>query len=429
MFTRKRLVRALSQRADEHQHASFLERAQVERGENEARGRVALGAYLAARLIDRVIRSTGSTDDEDAIRWQYQTTREYLVGLPPDDGEARCVSELITAASNATGDRLRRVREALQRYSAYLEREDRPAEALDMLRLSAASCRDTIAPADFCELALSAGRLNLALARPEQAADAFLAAEEAAREAADETALLRAQLGTPGIARLRGELARARAAVEHVIREASSRPGLDPVTSDAYAELGAVLQCAGRPVDALRAMYEAFARTTDPGERMNLLCRLGEGLAGLGEADAAQSAFELIETAGNGPGIRVRALIGSMDLASSRHNRIAFERARAAASQLVGRLGAEPRINFLHQSAVGLARFAQFGRATAMWREALAIAAAQRLTAWEHTIERILAQLGGCDGVEPADAESANPAPDLALLSADLRQLAALAGR
>ena len=429
MFTRKRLVRALSQRADEQQHASFLERAQAERGENEARGRVALGAYLATRLVDRLLGSTASANDEDAIRWQHQTTREYLADLPADDAEASCVSRIIDAAAGPMEGRLGRVRKALQCYSAFLEREDRAGEALDILRLAAASSRGAINPAEFCELALSAGRLNLALSRPEQAADAFLAAEEAAREAADESALLRARLGEPGIARLRGDLVRARAAVEHVIREASTHPGLDPVTGDAYAELGAVLQCSGKPIDALRAMYEAFARTPGCDERMSILCRLGEGLAEMGEADAAQAAFDLVEASVKSSGIRVRALLGSMDVASSRGNRLAFERARAEARALVGRLSAEARITFLHQSAVGLARFTQRGRAAAAWQEALALAQAHRLTGWERTIERITAHLGECDPAVVPDAPGGDSAPDLAMLSADLRHLAALAAR
>ncbi len=429
MFTRKRLVRALSQRADEHQHASFLERAQVARGENEARGRVALGAYLAVRLIDRVVRSSGSRDDEDAIQWQVQTTREYLSDFPADDAEAACVAELIEAAAGLPAERLALVRRVLRRYAMLLEREGRAAEALDMLGLSAASCHDAIPAAEFCELALSAGRLNLALARPEHAADAFLAAEEAAREASDECALLRARLGAPGIARLRGDLVRARRSVEHVIDAASGRPDLTPVASDAYAELGAVLECAGRPAEALRALYEAFSRTPDPDERTTILCRLGEGLAQLDEAEAAQAAFDLVEASTTSPGLRVRAFLGSMGLASSRHNRIAFERSRAAAREPVRRLSAESRINFLHQSAVGLARFGQYERATAAWREALDLAEAHRLSAWEGTIERILSHLGECRADDPADRDVARADGDLAVLSATLRQLAALAAR
>ena len=429
MFTQTRLVRALSQRADEHRHASFLERAQVERGENEARGRVALGAYLAARLIDRLQRSDGSPDEEEAIRWQRETTREYLADLPAEDGEALCVSLIVDAAAGPVDARLPSVRNALLRYSTFLERESRAAEALDVLQLSAASCRGPIPPAEFCELALTAGRLNLMLARPEQAADAFLAAEEAAREAADEAALLRARLGETGIARLRGVLSRARAGVEHVISEARGRPGLEPVAGDAYVELGAVLQRAGRPVDALRAIYEAFGRAADPDERMEILCRLGEGLAGLGEADAARSAFELVAASGAGRAVRVRALVGAMDLASSRRDRVTFERARGAARELVGRLSGEARVNFLHQSAVGLARFAQHGRAMAAWREALAVAEAHRLVTWQRTIERVVSHLAECLPEGAPDSSDAELAPDLALLAADLRHLAALAGR
>lgn len=296
-----------------------------------------------------------------------------------------------------------------------------------MLRLSAASCSDAIPAAEFCELALSAGRLNLALARPEQAADAFLAAEEAARVASDDCALLRARLGAPGVARLRGDLARARASVEHVIEMADGRPDLVRAASDAYAELGAVLACAGRPAEALRALYEAFSRTTDTHERMTILCRLGEGLTQLGATDAAQAAFDLVEASTASHGLRVRALLGSMGLASSQRNRIAFERARTAAREPARRLSAEARINFLHQSAIGLARFSQFERAAAAWREGLAIAQAHRLDGWERSIERIVAHLGGCRDDDPAEPDVAPPSQELASLSASLRQLAALA--
>jgi hypothetical protein len=284
------------------------------------------------------------------------------------------------------------------------------------------------ADADFPSIALAAGEVNLQLARLDQAGYAYLAAEEAAFNAGDPALTLRARIGEIGVARRRGELGRARVGIEQVISEASGHPDLEPVAAEAYVELGATLAALGRPVDALRALFEAFCRATGPADRTAVLCLLGDGLAEQGAYDAAASAFVLAERSAPGPTGRARALLGLMDLASNRGDRLGFERHRSAAAAIVPRTAPHVQVDFEHRSAVGLARFGQFTRAAAIWQRAAGVAAARGLADWERAIERMLSFLPACRAVGGAAHESSMSQPELAVLSADIRHLAALAG-
>ena len=71
MFTPNRLDRALShQQPDGAPLVSFLDRAQAEHSAaDEVRRRAALGAYLAARLVDRLLSLDGTEKAEEGLRW------------------------------------------------------------------------------------------------------------------------------------------------------------------------------------------------------------------------------------------------------------------------------------------------------------------------------------------------------------------------
>lgn len=428
MITLRPLDRALSLRADESHHAAFLDRVRTERSSgDDLRGRIALGEYLLARLIDRMLASDGSDEAEDGIRWHLETTGDYIATLPEEDPETTQLAAVMRAARVEGLRRLDAIRAALAARARFLMQEQRDAEAIEVLRL-AASTMPGPAAADFPAIALAAGEVNLHLDRLEQAGYAYLAAEEAAFNAGDAAVMLRARIGEIGIARRRGDLARARAGIEQVITEASGHPDLDPVAAEAYVELGATLASLGRPVDALRALFEAFCRTAEPADRTAVLCLLGDGLAEQGAYDAAASAFVLAERSAPGPTGRARALLGLMDLASNRGDRIGFERHRSAAGAILPRTAPHVQVDFAHRSAVGLARFGQFTRAAAIWQRAAGAAAARGLADWERSIERMLSLLPACRSVGGAVHDTAMSQPELAVLSADIRQLAALAG-
>src|SRR5690606_14370150 len=285
VFTPMRLDRALSLPEAGRHFAPFLDRAGAS-GES-ARDRIALAAYCLARLVERLVACDGSELAERELRVQRDMTRDFISSLPPADSdglrpiepELECIARVVGATGMAPGGRpIGGVRGSLADYVAFLEEEGRWLEALDVLRLGLGTWQGTIPAARFCPVALAAGRINLRLRRLDQAASSFAAAAEAAVEAQDESALLCTRIGAAAVARLRGNLAMARAEIEEVIREASSRPALESVAGMAYAELGELLTSAGRPVEGLRALYEAFCRSSDPAERAARLTSLGEGL-------------------------------------------------------------------------------------------------------------------------------------------------------
>ena len=136
MFTSHRLDRALTQQqADGTPPVSFLDHAQAERSaEEETRRRAALGAYLAARLVDRLVALDGTEQAEDGLRWQQQSTLHYVRDLPQDDAESPYLAAIVTAVQPGPGRRLPAVRIALRDYASFLEYEARFGESLDALR-------------------------------------------------------------------------------------------------------------------------------------------------------------------------------------------------------------------------------------------------------------------------------------------------------
>ena len=428
MFTPKRLDRALSQRCDTSRYASFLERANAGGAADEARRRAALGAYLVARLIDRRRSDDGTPESAEGLRWQRDSTLHYLRDLPAEDGETPFLMRVAAAVEVESAAALPLVRVALSEYASYLEYEARLDEALDALRLSATTWQQSVPPGEFAALALFAGRLNRQLARWECAGDSYAAAEDAAVSVGDRVSELRARLGRAGVLRALAQVAAARSLIESVIEDAGADGYLAPVLGLAYADLGALLAQSGRPVDAIHATYEAYRHTPDRSQRIRILGELGTGLAELGAYAPARAAFEIVVSSTCGPLARARAWIGLMEIASAEGDRVGFERSRAAAGALAPSLPPGIAADLGFRTAAGLARFGQFGRARAIWRDTLALANERGLEDWSLTISRVLDHLDECRARGGWVPDSARATPDVEALAADLHQLASLAG-
>ena len=430
VFTPNRLDRALTQQQpDGAPPVSFLDRAQAERSaEEETRRRAALGAYLAARLVERLLALDGTESAEEGLRWQQQSTLHYVRDLPRDDAESAYLAAIVTAVQPGPGRRLPTVRITLRDYASFLEYEARFGEALDALRLSAATWLGEIPGPDFADLALFAGRLNRQIGRHELAEDCFASVEEAVAGSGDVAPALRARLGRAGILRDCGRLVDARAEVERVIAETEGQQHLGAVAGLAYADLGAVLARSGRPVEAVRALYDAFRRTPDPIQRLRILGELGAGLAELGAVDAARIAFELVADSRTGVLVRAGAHVHLMDLASGEGDRIGFERNRTAVGDVAGNMPPQVAVDFGFRSALGFARFGQFSRATEIWRETRALADRHGDADTASAIAQVLAGLDGCRRHGVARQERVEAPPEIAALAADLRVLATHAG-
>jgi len=430
VFTPHRLDRALTQQQpDGAPPVSFLDRAQAERSaEEETRRRAALGAYLAARLVERLLALDGTEQAEEGLRWQQQSTLHYVRDLPREDAESAYLAAIVTAVQPGPGRRLPAVRIALRDYASFLEYEARFDESLDALRLSAATWLGAIPGPDLADLALFAGRLNRQIGRHELAEECFATVEEAVAESGDVAPALRARLGRAGILRDRGRLADARAEVERVIAETQGQQHLGAVAGLAYADLGAVLARSGHPVEAVRALYDAFRRTPDPIQRLRILGELGAGLAELGAVDAARIAFELVADSRTGVLVRAGAHVHLMDLASGEGDRIGFERNRTAVGDVATSMPPQVAVDFGFRSALGFARFGQFSRAMEIWRETRALADRHGFAETASTIGHVLAGLDGCRRNGVAGPERVEAPPEVAALAADLRVLATHAG-
>ena len=431
MFHAHRLFGPRSEAADILGHTSFLDRARNERArDRHDEARSALGAYLVARLIDRLLAADAESPEAvEALRWQLDSTRRFLGELPPGETEAAHLAGVVDAVAGEPRHRTGVVRVTLNAYAYFLEHEGRLEEALDVLGLSGATWGGEMPAAEFVSLGLFAGRLNRLLARWDAATDAYRAACDAAMAVGDVAASFRARLGWAKVSMGQGNLPAARAAIEAILTETEGTKDLEEVQGMAYADLGALLLKQGAQVDAVQAMYEAFLRTPDPVNRMRVLGDIGLALKELRVFEAARLALEIVAGSNIGYVVRTNALIELMELEALARNRIGFERWRTEAREVMERMPPSMAIDFRSKAGAGLMRFGQPDRAAALWREGLALAERHGLNQWYFTLERQLEDLQAAIPVDAAPATPPPSAPDeLATVTAGLREFA-LAGR
>jgi hypothetical protein len=423
VFTVQQLDRAFMNRPAGLRHAALLARADQQLAGEDGSQRGALGAYLVARLMDRMVGLTGAPCEEQGFRWQSDHTAMYVASLPRDDADAAYLARIVDAARAAPPERLEAARRALSAYADHLERAGRFDQALDVERLVGLTWRHGIPPRDFASLALTIGRLNRQLGRAEPAGAAYDAAMAAAGQAGDEAAGLRARLGQAAALRLEGDVAAAEREVCAVIALADADPALQSLGGLALAELGAIHAHRGRPVPAVRALLEAVPRFTDVEDRLRTLGELGWTLVLMGEREAADAAFRLVEMRTASTVIRARARLGLMELASRADDRVGFQRWRLALLDTFSALPPLVQVEFRYREGAGLARFGRSARARAAWRDAGVLARMHELPGWAARVSSALDQLGS--GAPPT-IEPPSP-PELADLADNLRALVALA--
>lgn len=407
-------------------HADFLERARQERERDDtASSRVALGAYLVARLMNRWLTLADTSQEYEAFEWQRSSTRRYLWELDQDRAETRFLRGVLEALDGDSNTRVAACRMALTAYAYFLEHEGRLAEALQIVTLAAQSYGDSIPAPDFTSLALFMGRLNRLQARWETANNAYAAAEESARTFGDRVSALRSQLGRANVLRGQGNLPRARAVVEGVIAGATGEECAE-VRSGAYADLAFVLDLQGDRHEALRANYEAVRLSRDPMNRLRLLGDLGIKLAALGYYSEARVAFEVVAHSEASFLVRTNAMLELMQIESVARNRVAFERHRQGLRDQVSRMTPSMLVDYHYKVGLGLTRFGVSERARQAWIQGRALAEQHRLNEWYFRLERLLDDLHPSEALEAkAKApEPADPPAWMAGVSAGLREFA-----
>jgi tetratricopeptide (TPR) repeat protein len=392
LYTPQRLFGEERLSSDILSHEPFLERARLQREqERDEPARLALGAYVVARLIDRLLNAPDTQEELEGFRWQLEAVRRHVDELPPKSPETAHLLGIVDSISPHRPPEPK-LWKNLTAYAYFLEHEGRLEEGLEMLSL-AARCQGPAMPVrDFTAYALFAGRLNRLLAKWDIARACYGAAEEAGLQSGDQVAVLRGRLGKGAVYRGQGNLPAARETAETVAREAEELRLHEP-QAIAYGDLGVVYGLQGLRLEALQAYYRAFQLSTDPLQRMHTLGDLGVGLHEIGAYDAARVAFQIVADSGASTLVRVNALVELMDLESSQGNRMAFERCRARAEEHRARMSPSMSVDYHYKVGVGLARFGQLGRAREWLTTALQLAEEHRLNAWYFRVEQTLREL------------------------------------
>jgi tetratricopeptide (TPR) repeat protein len=407
------------------EHSSFLEHAARER--DEARAAPALAAYATGRLIDRWL-ARSSTSAPHELAQELESLQAHLHELPRQDQETACLMRILgeidleSAAAPGVG------RELLG-YAAFLEQQGRLEEALEATALASRAFGPGIAPGEFADCALTAGRLNRLLARWSAAVTCYEAAERTGRERGDLVAALRGRLGCGAVARGRGNLPAARQVAEAVRAEARALD-LPLVQALACADLAAACSELGLPVEALQADYEMFRLHPDPDHRMRTLGNVGLDLLQLGEHDAARTAFTIVLRSDTALTVRLNARLELMALESAVGDSTAFERHHRVAEASRDQMPPSMQVDFLFKTASGRRRFGRPATARAALAEAQAIAAAHDLHAWSFRIERALRDLeaAGDGGAPEPPATPRLDSPVVREVAAGLEEYAAATG-
>ena len=426
MFTPQRLFGELGSSPDVLAHEPFLERARLQREqERDGSARLALGAYVVARLVDKLLPLEGAgVEGGEGFVWQLEAVRRHVSELPSDAPETAHLAGVV-AAVPTEGKPGSGLWMSLTAYAHFLEHEGRLEEALEMLTLAARAQGDKTALADFIGYALSAGRINRLLTRWEVANRCYYAAQEAASTMGDLARALRARLGKAHILRANGNLPKARHEVEDVIARAAELRLAD-VQSDAHQDLGNVLILLGLRDEALESTYRAFQLCQDPMNSMRILGDLGYALNESVHYEAARVALEIVVASDASHHVRANALLELMQLESAVGNRVAFERRRAQVKEMVARMTPSTAVDFRNKTGIGLARFGQVERALEAVRDGLVLAQQHRLNEWYFRLERLLTVLESRpeqipDVAAPAEAV---PTPAVRRMTAGMREYA-----
>jgi tetratricopeptide (TPR) repeat protein len=400
LYTPQRLFGEVGSSSDILNHEPFLERARLQREqERDGSARLALGAYVVARLINRLLTLDESPESLDGFRWQLDAVRRHVNDLPADAPETAHLAG-VAAAVSADGRSSPGLWMNLTAYAYFLEHEGRLDESLEILSLATRAQGQETSTEDFAGYALFAARLNRQLARWDTATACYRAAEEAALACGDNLAALRGRLGQGAVHRGQGNYPLARAVAEDVVREAT-KLGLTEAQALAYADLGCIYTFQGLRLEAIDAKYQAFKLANEMPQQMRALGELAIELSEIGAFDAARLAFQMVAESRASLEVRANATLELMDLESSVGNRVAFERQRATAETFRSRMSPRMSVDYQYKLGVGLARFGQASRGQAFLKTALELAECHRLNDWYFKIETTAAELA-----ERKEAES-----------------------
>jgi tetratricopeptide (TPR) repeat protein len=427
LFTPQRLFGEVWSPPNTLSYEPFLERARIQREQDrDASARLALGGYVMARLVDKLLSLGSDADSLEGFRWQLDAVRRHVGELPGDSPETAHLAGVVEAVP-PQGRPTSSLWKSLTAYAYFLEHEGRLEEALDVIVLAARSQGAKTSPNDFAVYAFFAARLNRLLARWDTASTFYSSAEEAATSVGDHVYALRCQLGRGAVHRGQGNYPRAYDAAATVL-QAATELGLADVQAMACADLGVIYSLQGRTLESLEAHYRAFRLSTDQLVQMRTLGDLAIGLFQIGAYDPARLGFQIVANSDAKLLVRVNAMLELMDLESTVGNRVAFERCRAFAEEYRDRMSPSMSCDYHYKLGIGFARFGKGARSKKILLAGLAAAEQHGLNAWYFKLEAALQELssrGEQHGPSYAISELSE-APVVQAMTEGLREYAAV---
>jgi hypothetical protein len=98
LYTPQRLFGEVGSSSDILMHEPFLERARLQREqEQDGSARLAMGAYLVARLVDKLLTLPPDPASQEGFGWQLESVRRHVSELSPEAPETVHLAGVVAA--------------------------------------------------------------------------------------------------------------------------------------------------------------------------------------------------------------------------------------------------------------------------------------------------------------------------------------------
>jgi tetratricopeptide (TPR) repeat protein len=397
-------------------HAVFLQRV-TEEPATSAPVRLGQGAFLALRFVD-LLSPNREAPTPDVFRYQWAATERYCAELSGEGTEASHLSCIVRSASEAhRASDINLVAPALFAYALYLEQEAHFEEAEDVVQTMIDIGQGRIHAADEVSAWLRLGRTRRLQAQFDGAIAAYTEAGRLAGAANDRVSVFLSRIGVCNVHYFRGNLPEAERGWRAVLADASAAR-LRAIEAQAHHGLGNLLGRRGCADTAAPHLWRAYGLYENEADQLRVLTDLGIALLSLGDVEGAEHALGEVARRERAGESRTNALIELMHCASSRRDRLRFERVREECLNNLDTMPPNVRADYYLKVGVGLARFGNSAKAETNVRHALEIASAHALHELVFRVERIINGLRTCDA-----PDEMRPAAEPIIESEELREV------
>lgn len=365
-------------------HAPFLERAEPG---GSAASEQALAAFLTLRVVDQF----GLEHvDGDALMQQIRATLNFLSNVYPPSTETGHLEQIARAAETAhlTGG-CHLLWSPLSTFAAWLERQFRLTEALDVLDTALRAAAGQCDEAGIKAVQLHRGRVLRTIGRHSEATEAYAAAGELGTATGDVQTELLSRIGRGIVQRQLGNLPEAAEVFKQVYNDAVIAGNQD-AQARALHDLAANYLYQEQPDEAVKCAYQAFELYEESENKQRALADLGTALEHLGHYSAAKDAFELILSRPVSTAMRIRIVLELLGVATTTGDRMSFELRRREIDALDVELPPSTSVDYDIKLGMGLASFGQASKAAKHLESAVALAEEHSLNEYLFRAEALL---------------------------------------